>query len=258
VARGDFPRSRLGEKQRGRILASWVGRKLRTIAQFAIRDADSAESCGVQNSPTKSPSVTTGGGKETPVVPPVNKTLDLYQLPVVYPSIPENQTINPHDHPQYSHQQGQGFHQTEEPSVYYEMPANMPAELPAGNGDSSQGTLNQDSNAVPKVVHKPQTLSPPKITTAYGDLALGNPYADDDALATPTPTQRSGIDVDSVGYPGNNAYANTGQSTPINPGNEFLGDAFLQLRFEDGTGEGGYGGHSEGVQPSAGGYGTAL
>ena len=28
VAKGDFPRSRLGEKQRGRILAGWVGRKL--------------------------------------------------------------------------------------------------------------------------------------------------------------------------------------------------------------------------------------
>ncbi|KAJ1303656.1 hypothetical protein OPQ81_008084 [Rhizoctonia solani] len=38
VQRGDFPRSRLGEKQRGKILAGWVPRKMRTIAQFAIRD----------------------------------------------------------------------------------------------------------------------------------------------------------------------------------------------------------------------------
>ena len=44
VAKGDFPRSRLGEKQRGKILASWVTRKLNTIAQFGIRDADSADS----------------------------------------------------------------------------------------------------------------------------------------------------------------------------------------------------------------------
>ena len=28
VARGDFPRSRLGEKQRGKILSQWVTRKL--------------------------------------------------------------------------------------------------------------------------------------------------------------------------------------------------------------------------------------
>lgn len=38
VSKGDFPRSRLGEKQRGKILASWVTRKLRTIAQFGIRE----------------------------------------------------------------------------------------------------------------------------------------------------------------------------------------------------------------------------
>ena len=44
VTKGDFPRSRLGEKQRGKILASWVTRKMRTIAQFGIRDADGADS----------------------------------------------------------------------------------------------------------------------------------------------------------------------------------------------------------------------
>ncbi|CAG8951068.1 hypothetical protein HYFRA_00006466 [Hymenoscyphus fraxineus] len=44
VARGDFPRSRLGEKQRGKILASWVTRKMRTMAQFGIRDPESAMS----------------------------------------------------------------------------------------------------------------------------------------------------------------------------------------------------------------------
>ena len=44
VGQGDFPRSRLGEKQRGRILASWVTRKLRTIAQFGIRDPEATGS----------------------------------------------------------------------------------------------------------------------------------------------------------------------------------------------------------------------
>ena len=44
VTKGDFPRSRLGEKQRGKILASWVTRKMRTIAQFSIRDPDGADS----------------------------------------------------------------------------------------------------------------------------------------------------------------------------------------------------------------------
>lgn len=51
VARGDFPRSRLGEKQRGKILSHWVTRKLyhlsimfsntrRTIEQFTVRDPE--------------------------------------------------------------------------------------------------------------------------------------------------------------------------------------------------------------------------
>ncbi|KAH9826360.1 DMAP1-binding Domain [Teratosphaeria destructans] len=46
VALGDFPRSRLGEKQRGKILASWVSRKMRTVAQFSIRDPDAEGSVG--------------------------------------------------------------------------------------------------------------------------------------------------------------------------------------------------------------------
>ncbi|CAK4034035.1 probable acyl ligase [Lecanosticta acicola] len=46
VALGDFPRSRLGEKQRGKILANWVSRKMRTIAQFSIRDPDAEGSIG--------------------------------------------------------------------------------------------------------------------------------------------------------------------------------------------------------------------
>jgi len=46
VALGDFPRSRLGEKQRGKVLASWVSRKMRTIAQFSIRDPEVDGSVG--------------------------------------------------------------------------------------------------------------------------------------------------------------------------------------------------------------------
>ncbi|KAI9831049.1 MAG: hypothetical protein M1819_005287 [Sarea resinae] len=49
VSKGDFPRSRLGEKQRGKILASWVTRKMRTIAQFSIKDGDGSEAQGTEN-----------------------------------------------------------------------------------------------------------------------------------------------------------------------------------------------------------------
>ncbi|KAF3929493.1 hypothetical protein ABW19_dt0201165 [Dactylella cylindrospora] len=48
VGQGDFPRSRLMEKQRGKILANWVTRKLKSIAQFSIRDFDSTEQAALQ------------------------------------------------------------------------------------------------------------------------------------------------------------------------------------------------------------------
>lgn len=50
VNKGDFPRSRLGEKQRGKILGSWVTRKMRTMAQFGIRDAEGGLSDVVEGS----------------------------------------------------------------------------------------------------------------------------------------------------------------------------------------------------------------
>ena len=40
VALGDFPRSRLGEKQRGKVLGNWVGKRMKPIAQFHIRDPE--------------------------------------------------------------------------------------------------------------------------------------------------------------------------------------------------------------------------
>ncbi|KAK4638966.1 hypothetical protein QC761_702880 [Podospora bellae-mahoneyi] len=56
VNKGDFPRSRLGEKQRGRILAGWVSRKMRTMAQFAIKDMD-RESLGPSSDHPDSPTI---------------------------------------------------------------------------------------------------------------------------------------------------------------------------------------------------------
>ncbi|KAK6353058.1 hypothetical protein TWF696_005049 [Orbilia brochopaga] len=67
VGQGDFPRSRLGEKQRGKILANWVTRKLRTIAQFGIRDFDAAEHAAVMQVPQQA-------HEESPRVTPVEPT----------------------------------------------------------------------------------------------------------------------------------------------------------------------------------------
>jgi hypothetical protein len=68
VIKGDFHRSRLGEKQRGKILAGWVTRKMRTIAQYSIRDAgmeniyESAEQPGRHSTSTFRHSTSGGPG----------------------------------------------------------------------------------------------------------------------------------------------------------------------------------------------------
>ena len=82
VSKGDFPRSRLGEKQRGKILASWVTRKMRTIAQFSIRDPDSADSQITEVAEPRSGLGSIAGvgsslkNVETVTSPPANLTYD--------------------------------------------------------------------------------------------------------------------------------------------------------------------------------------
>jgi hypothetical protein len=63
VIKGDFHRSRLGEKQRGKILAGWVTRKMRTIAQYSIRDPNGSENQMIINEepPRASMSMSIGG-----------------------------------------------------------------------------------------------------------------------------------------------------------------------------------------------------
>jgi hypothetical protein len=51
VQKGDFHRSRLGEKQRGKILAGWVTRKMRTIAQYSIRDPNGSDAHMISEEP---------------------------------------------------------------------------------------------------------------------------------------------------------------------------------------------------------------
>lgn len=233
----------------------------RTIAQFGIRDAESTDNAGAQQSPAKSPSIraSTNPGRATPTqlttVP--SNTLDPYSLPA---PIPENEQA------QYSRHHPPPLHlQTkpeQEPQVLHEMPAHSPMspiELPADFGTietSIDGTVDKESNAPPKIkytLHAPS--SPSAVNAAYGDLAEGNPYADDDSMATPTPTQevRNGMGLDGAGYI-------TGYYQPENrapqgeAGEAFLNDALLQLRFvDDVEGEGG-----QTQSHGRGGFGTAL
>jgi len=46
VALGEFPRSRLGEKQRGKILANWVSRRLHPVARYAVRELERSDNSG--------------------------------------------------------------------------------------------------------------------------------------------------------------------------------------------------------------------
>lgn len=72
VNKGDFPRSRLGEKQRGKILAGWVTRKMRTLAQFAIRDVD-LSAMGEEDGPD--PNRASTGSARSLGIPPASSTM---------------------------------------------------------------------------------------------------------------------------------------------------------------------------------------
>ncbi|CUS08943.1 unnamed protein product [Tuber aestivum] len=122
VGKGDFPRSRLGEKQRGKILASWVTRKMylpplyppnwhsiagastkltlphrRTIAQFGIRDTDRNENHETGQPPTiveTAHSMTGGGDEKYGVDSPIEladnqlNNRSLVELPAFYAGSP--------------------------------------------------------------------------------------------------------------------------------------------------------------------------
>ncbi|OLL26567.1 hypothetical protein NEOLI_000288 [Neolecta irregularis DAH-3] len=49
VALGEFPRSRLGEKQRGKILANWVSRRLYPVARYAVRELERSDNSGPES-----------------------------------------------------------------------------------------------------------------------------------------------------------------------------------------------------------------
>lgn len=191
-----------------------------------------------------------------------NKTLEPYQLPSQHLSIPENQAPIP----QYPHHSGQAHSHThlfEKLPVYHEMPANMPIELPA-DLDTIRATPTNNMNSdkgqndpMLSMGNKPHMPYPPVITTVYGDVAGGNPYADDDTLATPTPTQEGRNGIGGEGYIGSYTYSGDQETQVLsrNSRHEFINDALLQLRFVDDRGEGASGEHSHVIQS---GFGTAL
>lgn len=90
VSQGDFPRSRLGEKQRGKVLASWVTRKLRTVAQFSIREAEGHDNPlaeAPQDRPSRSskPPSLLGNSLRRSTAVPENEVLNVPRSPAPVP-----------------------------------------------------------------------------------------------------------------------------------------------------------------------------
>ena len=121
-------------------------------------------------------------------------------------------------------------------------------------------SLHQTSptHPLPSSSHPPP-LNANFLTSSYGDVAQGNPYTNDDTLATPTPTEgtRNGMGVDGAGYMA--GYWTDEGSAGMRGGleYEYPSEALLQLRFIDEMAE--QQGHGQGHngQGSAG-FGTAL
>jgi hypothetical protein len=189
VSKGDFPRSRLGEKQRGKILASWVTRKMRTIAQFAIRDPN-----GDDEAPGKrrgsvgiAPRASTGSGtlhsmgagslgsrgppsgKLQPQqvnLPPELHSSPLRDAPVPGAALPPNE-----------------FH-AELPTTYPqhhsipELPAEDAAELDAQTPTGSPGgDRRPDQTAAPPVHIRVHDLSVRMSATNYSPVDPHGPFA---------------------------------------------------------------------------------
>ncbi|DAA74428.1 TPA_exp: Uncharacterized protein A8136_3395 [Trichophyton benhamiae CBS 112371] len=95
VPRGHFPRSRLGEKQRGKILATWVTQKLRTIAQFNIRDGGSHEMKGGEG-PERRQSSKAGSIMDSSILQP--QTHSPYPEPEDYGQMQQPPVTGPAEH----------------------------------------------------------------------------------------------------------------------------------------------------------------
>ncbi|KAI9705670.1 MAG: putative NRPS-like protein biosynthetic cluster [Bogoriella megaspora] len=133
VSKGDFPRSRLGEKQRGKILASWVTRKMRTIAQFSIRDPDGTDS---QN--TEIPTNAVRAGRNGSVATDSIKTGSLVDAPGSLNPSAQAQFSRGHSPPQL---QTQAFGSI--PPDIHEMPTDTDEPLTARAGSDATPTAER-------------------------------------------------------------------------------------------------------------------
>ena len=193
VAKGDFPRSRLGEKQRGKILASWVTRKMGTIAQFSIRDADAADSQitevpehegrsrggsvmvgsslkNVETAPRETPTRFPTGARETPDPAPYESSI--VESPPLPLADPPTDTTTTHqfptgaelhlpspDGPSYS--KGMLSHSTSPPPDHYQHYDDLDdAETPLPQTDQHEFHFSASDPPDPRYDRKPSLSLP--------------------------------------------------------------------------------------------------
>jgi hypothetical protein len=194
VSKGDFPRSRLGEKQRGKVLASWVTRKLINIAQFAIRDSDVTDTQIAEvNEPASHPRSTGNGSTATsslrhnssflgavkqhqPQEPPQHYAEP--QFPDHYASIPTGISEMPTNYDESIVEAPAGIDDntpTNARGSHFELPDNYTYPAPSrdeyqadGASESSQATQNASHLQAP-------TVNLPPVSGHEGLMDVSNP-----------------------------------------------------------------------------------
>lgn len=193
VPHGDFPRSRLGEKQRGKILASWITRRMRTIAQFSIRDSDMS---GIQQSTasadrqdqSKTGSMASGNTRQPA---PLMENEDFAGLqPMERSSYRDQETEEPLHHspltPQATSISGEPAHYGNTGVTEHDQSYNLPPEV----GDS--GWKSPKDNTVVPRAESPVDANlhfGADVPTTYSPAMAGNSATTWGATAPPEPVR---------------------------------------------------------------------
>ncbi|KAH8432334.1 putative AMP binding domain protein [Aspergillus melleus] len=187
VPHGDFPRSRLGEKQRGKVLASWITRKLRTIAQFSIRDMEGselpfAEAPQHRVSRSSKPSSVMGNSMRRSTVVPESDA----------PAVPRSPAPALMEHPEasgdpYPVVQGLGDGSTlNSPSTIPEMISSVPQIT-----EPMRPATSSTSGNIPAPTDPPQSIGNPDFGFDFGDFATSAATAPLTQTAGPAPVNES-------------------------------------------------------------------
>lgn len=250
VNKGDFPRSRLGEKQRGKILAGWVSRKMRTMAQFAIRDMD-REAMGPAGTSSGDQSTTHGGHDASGEYhrsslgslrsssggpPPMHGTSSSLRNVEPAPQMPEQRHHSfhhHHEHPHNDHHYDNNHHDQHHYDHHHhhhyshQSPPPGPVEMPADS------VANNDQAVIRDYARSSQSggLAQPHAYELPDFDRFGRDGAHDNGARPGVP-----------GGEGNGSGGVASQPPQIRlpgvDGRESFGDWDLNLRAGDGTGNG--------------------